>query len=109
MLSPNWAARGAREELRSSARAKEWGNGERLGTQSLRSVAGLALVETGGSVPQLLHSGQMHSSAYQLYPGLGREESRANASVIIEASDEDHVPDRMVEPPGAPGYAESQH
>ena len=60
-----------------------------MGTHFFRRGAARAILEAGGSLPQFLRSGQCRSSGYQLYLGLGREESMVVASILIEATDED--------------------
>ena len=57
-------------------------------THTFRRGAARAILEAG-VFSQLLRSGRWHSSAYELYVDLGREETRAGASLLIEASDED--------------------
>ena len=75
--------------LRSFAQTQYWQQGSRMGTHSLRRGAARAILESGGPFFQLLRSGQWPSSAYELCLDLGREETGAVASILIEASDED--------------------
>ena len=76
-------------ELRGFADPKEWRGANRLGTHSSRGGAARVILEVGGSSSQLLRSGQWHSSDYEPYLDLGREESRVAASMLIEASEEE--------------------
>ena len=61
-----------------------------MGTHSLRRGAARAILETAGSFSRLLRLGRWHSSAFQLYLDLWREESQAITSIMIEASDDEH-------------------
>ena len=85
-LFPSWAGKKALPELRAFSGARNWRRGDKLGTHSPRRGAARAILEAGGSLPQLLRSGQWRSSAYQLNLDLGHEEARAMASVIAEGS-----------------------
>ena len=73
-------------EFREFGEPKEWHGAGRLGTHSFRRGAARAILEAGVPFSQLLRSGQWRSSAYQLYLALGHEESRAMASIMVEAS-----------------------
>ena len=57
-------------------------------THSPRRGAARAILEVGGSLSQLLRSGRRRSSAYQPNLDLGREETRAVASKLVDASGE---------------------
>ena len=85
-LFPGWAGRGVLSGFRTFAEGRNWPRGEKLGTRSFRRGAARAILEAGGSFPQLLRSGQWRSSAYKLYLDLGREEASAMASVLVEGS-----------------------
>ena len=85
-LFPGWAGKKVMSEFRAFARARNGPRGVKLGTQSFRSRDARVILEAGGSLSQLLRSGQWRSSAYQLYLDLGHEEARARASVIAEGS-----------------------
>ena len=61
-----------------------------MGTHSLRRGAARAILEATGSFSLLLRLGRWHSSAFQLYLDLWREESRAMAPILVEASDDEH-------------------
>ena len=88
-LFAGWAARRVLQGLRVlpstriGPREGAW-----LPTRSVWGAA-RAILEAGVFSSQLLRSGQWHSSAYELYVDLGREETRAGASLLIEASGED--------------------
>ena len=60
---------------------------EKLGAHAFRKGAARAILGAGGSFAQPLRADQWHSSAYQLYLDLGREESQAAADGLIEPSD----------------------
>ena len=90
-LFPCWTDRRVPQELRVFANAREWRYGNRMGAHSFRRGGARAILEAGGSCPQLLRSDQWRSSAYQSYVGLGREGSGAVASMLIEASGEDQL------------------
>ena len=62
-----------------------------MATHFSRRVAARAILEVGGSFPQPSLSGQWRTSAFQLYLNLGREDSRAVASMLTEASDGDWI------------------
>ena len=76
-------------ELRSPGEARDWKSAEKLGTHPPRRKAARAILDAGGPFAQLLVSGQWRSAAYKLYFDLGREDTGAVASILIEASDED--------------------
>ena len=59
----------------------------------MRRGAARAVLDSAGSFAQLLLAGLWHSSAYRVYFYLGVEETKATASIIIEASD-DEGPER---------------
>ena len=56
-LFPSRTGKDVLDELRSFARAKEWRNAERIGTQSLLMGAAREILEAGGSLAQLLEAG----------------------------------------------------
>ena len=87
-MFPGWAGKKVLAELRGFADLKEWRGSGRLGTHSFRRGAARATLEAGASFSQLLRSCHWRSSACQRYLDLGREESRAAASIIVEASEE---------------------
>ena len=64
-----------------------------LGPPSTRRGAARAILGAGGSFARLLRAGQWHSSAYGLYLDLAFEETKAMASTLIVASD-DEGPER---------------
>ena len=66
-LFPGWAGQKVLSELRRFANLKAWRGANRLGAHPLRRGAARATLEAGGSFPQLLRPGQLHSSAHQLY------------------------------------------
>ena len=86
-LFPGWAGQKVLSELRRFANLKAWRGANRLGAHPLRRGAARATLEAGGSFPQLLRPGQLHSSAHQLYLDLGDEEPSAMASIMPEASE----------------------
>ena len=86
---PTWTGELVLAELRSLARAGGWAQASNLGTHSVRRGAARAILEAGGSFPQLLGAGQWHSSAYKLYLDMGREETTAVSSLLADASDDE--------------------
>ena len=74
-------------ELRGSAELGERHVAGRLGARAFRRGAARAILGAGGSFSQLPRTEQWRSSAYQLYLDLGHEESRAMASITVDASD----------------------
>ena len=87
-LFPGWTARRALQGLRPFARIEGWRRGTR-GEPVLPEVEqpeGYWMLEARSPSCYDRANG---ASAYQLYLVLGREESSAVASIIIEASDED--------------------
>ena len=88
-LFPGCAGEKALAELREFEELKDWREAGRLGAHSFRRGAARAILEAGGSFSQLPRSGQWRSSAYQLYLDLGHEESRAMASIMVEAPDDE--------------------
>ena len=88
-LSPGWTGAEVLTEFRAFGEVKEWRGAGRLGAHSFRRGSALAILKAGGSSSQLLRAGQCRSSAYQLYSDLSSEESRAAASILVEASDDE--------------------
>ena len=84
-----WNGKRALSGLRGFAAGRNWPRGGKLGTHSFRRGAARAILEAGGSFPQLLRSGQWRSSAYQLYLDLGHEEASAMASALVDGSDDE--------------------
>ena len=76
-------------ELRAVTVARSWPRGDKLGTHSIRRGVARAILDAGGSCPQLLRSGQWRSSACQLYLGQCHEEATAMASGLVEGSDDE--------------------
>ena len=88
-LFEGWNGKRVLSDLRDFAAGREWPRAAKLGTNSVRRGAARAMLEAGGSFPQLLRSGQWRSSAYQLFLDLGHEEASAMASVLVEGSDDE--------------------
>ena len=87
-LFPGWAGKDVLTELRAFGDPREWRGAGRLGNHSFRRGAARVDLEAGGAFYQLLRAGQWRSSAYQLYLDLSFEESKAVASILVEASDD---------------------
>ena len=85
-LFPGCAGEKVLAELRASGELKEWHGAGRPGAHSFRRGAARVILEAGASFSQLLRAGQWRSTAYQLYWGLGSEESGAVASILVETS-----------------------
>ena len=90
----------ALDELRMIAREKP----DRLGTHFPRRRAARAIMEVGDWFAKLLRSGQWHASVSQLYLDLDRQETQAMASILIEASDDEHKPHVVRGRHGRPRY-----
>ena len=88
-LFPGWNGKRALTGLRAFDAGRNWPRGAKLGTHSFRRGAARAILEAGGSFPQLLRSGQWRSSAYQLYLDLGHEEASAMALTTNERTGTD--------------------
>ena len=89
-LFPAWNSRKALQALRTFGEANGRKDAGRMGTHSLGRGAARAILEAGNSLAQLLRSGHWRSSAFQLYLDFRREESRAMASILIDASDDEN-------------------
>ena len=63
--------------------------GETIRIGKSRSARNARQKNAGESFAQLLRAGQWHSSAYPLRPYLGVEETKAMASILTEASDDE--------------------
>ena len=69
-------------ELRDFGELQKWHGAGRLGTHSFRKGAARAMLEVGGSFSQLLRAGPFLLD-------LTCEESRAIASMMVDASDDE--------------------
>ena len=86
-LFPTWTGPDFADKLRSSERNFWRGTADRLGTHSVRRGAASTVLAAGGSFAQLLDAGRWRSPAYRLFIDMGAGETKAIASVLMEASD----------------------
>ena len=87
-MFPGCIGQGFTGNLRSAAGRYGWGKAEKLGPRSIRRGAARSVLDAAGSFAQVLRAGLWHSSAYRVYFDLGTEETKATASIMIEASDD---------------------
>ena len=81
------------ETLRGLSRRRDRRDPNKVGAHVSRRRFPTAMQLAGGSFARLLKVGQGHSPAYRVYLDLGREEARAMACILIEAS-EDVAPEK---------------
>ena len=79
---------GARPEGAAGKRPRNWEEAEKR-PHSIRRGAARAILVAEGSFAQLLRAGQWRPSAYRLYLGVGIEEKKTMASVLLGASGDD--------------------
>ena len=97
-LSPNEFARKVLTELRSFARAEEWGRSVRLGTHSLRRGAARAITQDRWPFDQQLRAVPWRSSAHRLYFDMGHDAAREITTLLAEAP-KDEAPRVWLAPP----------
>ena len=76
-------------DLRALGELKEWHGAGTLAPILSEKGAARAVHEAGGPISQPICAGQWRSSAYQLYLDLSSEGSRAAASILVAASDDE--------------------
>ena len=87
-LFPGLSGPGFADKLRGATRHFGREKADRLGTYSAGRVAARSILETGGSLAQLLLASQWRSSAYSLYADMGPEEAKAMDAILFGAADD---------------------